>query len=71
LPQHANRAARGRHETEHGAHQRGFARAVRPEHTDEFALVYHEAGVAQNRAATEFERHVLEFEHGRRAASAG
>ncbi len=64
LAQHADHAVGGRHETEHSAHQRRLARAVRPEHADEFALIHHEAGIAQNRALAEFERHLLEFEHG-------
>jgi hypothetical protein len=65
LTEDADRAARRRHEAEHGTHQRGFARAVRPEHADEFALIHLQTGVAQDGTAAQFQRHVLEFENGR------
>ena len=51
--EHAQRARARRQQAENGAHQRGLAGAVRPEHADEFAGADGEACVGQHGAAAD------------------
>ena len=60
--EHAHVPGARRQQAEYGAHQRGLAGAVGPEHADEFAGPDGKAGVGEHRATADPDGCVVEFD---------